>query len=82
MFLDSLQELRERERYVEKALERFDKLIHKDGSKMNSDMKKLRDTLNIWLEMPFGNYISKDRLVNGQNFEFYEKQYNYYYNQL
>lgn len=82
LFLDAVQELKEREGYMEKALERLNRFIQRDGGNLTVHLKKLEEQLNIWMEMPFGKYLSKDRLVNQENYEFYEKQYDYYYNQL
>lgn len=80
--LDTLRQLSESENYMEKALQNFNKLIENDASRMTSSLGKLKEIVDIWLEMPFGRYISNNRLVNQHNFEFYERQYDYYYNQL
>lgn len=80
--VDALGELKQRENYMEKTLQHLNKLIEEDGSRITANIAKLKTILNIWLEMPFGKYISKDRYVNQQNFEFYEEQYNHHYSLL
>lgn len=80
--VDTSQQLEEREEYLGDALEKFDGLIRGDGGKMDHDLRRLKEVTDIWLEMPFGRYLSKERLLDGNNYEFYEKQYDYYYNQL
>lgn len=79
---DTLRQLKETENHMEKPLQNFNRLIENDASRMTSSLGKLKEMVDIWLEMPFGRYISKNRLVNQYNFEFYERQYDYYYNQL
>lgn len=82
VFLVTLRELNERGNFMEKALQDLNNLIEKDGRGTTSNLGKLKEIVDTWLEMPFGRYISKNRFVDHQNFAFYEKQYDYYYNQL
>lgn len=43
---------------------------------------KIKETTQLWTEMPFEKYILKDRLYKGQNFEYYKTLFENYYKKL
>lgn len=80
--LDTPRELKEKEDYMDEASRKLDALIRGEGGLITNRLKRLKEAIEIWLEMPFGKYVSKTRTMNRENYEYYERQYDYYYKQL
>lgn len=81
MIPDTLEDLKKRESYLNFALERLNYLNHSlTSSTTSSTADVIKKMINIWEEVPFKDYISSSRLVEGKDYKFYEKQYDNYYN--
>lgn len=71
--LDSLEELIKQEEYVKRIENSFSSIISSASAKQEN-IYKMYKIMDWWLEMPFRNYISPKRLVDGQEYKFYERK--------
>ncbi|XP_045461209.1 uncharacterized protein LOC123671410 [Harmonia axyridis] len=78
---DSLQLFQEKENYIHSFQENVNALIH--SNKVHQILKMSSyATLNmdLWLDMPFRRFVSKEREVDGKKYCEYEESFNYFKN--
>lgn len=80
---DSLDDLKKQESYLQFAIDRLLSFTNSQSTKkvlaISSHVKKMMD---IWTEMPFKNFVSAERKLDGQDYKYYEKQFDGFYNNL
>nr|XP_023029605.1 uncharacterized protein LOC111517630 [Leptinotarsa decemlineata] len=79
----SFEELHHQESYINFALDRFNSLIHSSSSeKTLSSAEVAKKVMDLWLEMPFKDFIPSTRMVEEKNYTFYENKFDSFYNNL
>lgn len=80
---DTKEELERKESYIDSALDKLYILIKTSSSKLLSrDRKAIREVANLWLEMPFVDYVRPNRLYDGKNVMHYQNMYDNFYSQI
>lgn len=81
--LDSLEELRKQESYLQYALDRLNLLNDSQSNKKVLSISTIaKKMLELWMEMPFKNFVPLDKKVDGHDYKYYERQYDEFYNNL
>ncbi|CAG9820376.1 unnamed protein product [Phaedon cochleariae] len=79
----TFEDLESQESYVQYALERLNTLLHSTSTMRTlNSAASAKKVMDIWLEMPLKDFISPNIKVDGNEYSFYEKQYDRFYNDL
>lgn len=71
---DCLEELTHKEKYIESVVNKLNSIINSAGVKrVLSGPEEMKKVADLRTEMPFRNFISEKRLVNGHNYQYYDK---------
>ncbi|KAH0816575.1 hypothetical protein GEV33_006218 [Tenebrio molitor] len=69
-----LEELTHKEKYIESVVNKLNSIINSAGVKrVLSGPEEMKKVADLRTEMPFRNFISEKRLVNGHNYQYYDK---------
>ncbi|KAF5303291.1 hypothetical protein FQA39_LY10030 [Lamprigera yunnana] len=68
--------------YLNYALNKLETMIYSDSNKTLQKLVQLKETVNLWLEMPFKEFVSEKKLFNMNNYHHYQQQYEKFYQQL
>lgn len=80
---DTEEELKNLDSYEKPIVEELNSIINSDTlNKIQNIHDSIQESVNIWKEMHFKKYISSERVVNGNNYEYYDKLYQEFYEQL
>ncbi|KAJ8962595.1 hypothetical protein NQ318_000988 [Aromia moschata] len=80
---NSLKELQAQESYVQYALDRLNSILYSTSSnKTLATADLMKRVIQIWMEMPLKGLISSKRKVEGKDYNYYEKQYDSFYNNI
>lgn len=72
---DSFEELQHQESYLEFAVDRLKGLMFSSNAGRTLAMGDVvRQTMDIWTEMPFKEFISNKRLFEGKPYQYYENR--------
>lgn len=76
-----MKQLQEQESYVQYALDKLNSIRFSTTTNNTLNIvEHMKNVMEIWLEMPLKDYISHNRIVDGHDYKFYEKQYDNFYN--